>query len=101
MNERDKLLRKSRGTKFEFDRRAYQNKRNRVNILLQTSKSSYSKNLLEQNANDPENLWKTLKSIYPSSSSENVTCKTFDIGGEKCKDSNNSSIDKVKVVAFM
>ena len=47
MNERDKLLRKSRRTKEESDISAYKTKHNEVKIAVKKTKSADHKNLLE------------------------------------------------------
>ena len=86
MNDRDKLMRKYRKSKSDFDKREYQNKRNRVNILLRKAKTNYSKELLRENSNDPESFWKTLKLLYPVSSKENPRTQPFEINGEKSTD---------------
>ena len=67
MNDRDKLMRKYRKSKSDFDKREYQNKRNRVNILLRKAIADYNKELLMENSNDTDSFWKTLKLLYPVS----------------------------------
>lgn len=86
MNDRDKLLRKYRKTKSDFDKREFQNKRNQVNILLRKSKANYNKELLKENSNDPGKFWKTLKSIYPVSSKEPQRTQPFEVDDEKTSD---------------
>ena len=86
MNDRDKLYRKYRRSKLDYDRRAYQDKRNQVNTRLRKARSNYNKDLLRESSNDPDKFWKTLKSIYPTSQKGNPQCKSFDINGEKCTD---------------
>ena len=83
MNDRDKLLRRYRKTKSDFDKREFQNKRNKVNILLRKSKANYNKQLLNENSNDPDKFWTTLKSIYPVSSKESQRTQSFEINDEK------------------
>ena len=77
MNTKDKLLRKYRKSKSDFDKRNYQNKRNQVNISLRRAKNTYNKDLLSENSNNPDNFWKTLKSIYPSSGKETPRSQSF------------------------
>ena len=86
MNERDKLLRKSRRTKDETDISAYKSKRNEVNIAVRRAKSVYCKKLLKENSNDPNKFWKTLKSIYPTSTNNKQNLQTFDVDGVKLSD---------------
>ena len=46
---------------------AYKRKRNLVNTLLQNTKNTYHQSLIEENSNDPEMFWKSIKSIYKTS----------------------------------
>ena len=48
MNDRDKLLRKSRRTKDELDISRCKRKRNEVNIAIRKARSSYYKNMLKE-----------------------------------------------------
>ena len=48
MNDRDRLLRKKRKTKTDFDKNAYRLKQNHVNIILRNAKSSYHQKLIER-----------------------------------------------------
>ena len=66
MNTRDRILHKYRKTKSNADFQAYKSLRNRVNSLVKNAKSQYHKSLLEQNANDPDKFWETIKQIYPN-----------------------------------
>ena len=90
MNDRDELYRKYRKSNLACDRRAYQDKRNQVNITLRKARSNYNKELLRESSTDPEKFWKNLKSIYPASSKDKQPCQSFDINGVKC--SNVSQI---------
>ena len=83
MNERDKLLRKSRRTSSEVHISAYKRKRNEVNKAIQRAKSIYNRNLLRENSNDPKKFWKTLKSIYPTKGRDKPSMRSFDINGVK------------------
>ncbi|CAB3989011.1 Hypothetical predicted protein [Paramuricea clavata] len=65
MKERDSLLHKYHRTSNDKDFHVYKLKRNKVNTLLCQAKSSYNKNLLEENSKTPESFWKIIKSIYP------------------------------------
>ena len=85
-SERDKLLRKSRRTKHQTDISAYKSMRNKVNIAVRKAMSLYHKNLLKENATDPSKFWKTLKSIYPTKSSDRQRPQTFEINGNKVRD---------------
>ena len=81
MNTRNKLLRKIRKTKLQFDINAYKAKRNEVNIALRKAKSKYFKNLLSENTNSPNKFWKTLKSTSPIKNKSNNS-KSFLIENE-------------------
>ena len=86
MNVRDKLLRKSRRTKAELDISKYKQKRNEVNIAIRKAKSSYHQSLLKENSANPNQFWKTIKSIYPTKANEGSSMHTFDFQGEKTND---------------
>ena len=73
MNERDYLLKKSRKSKGTFDLRMYKLKRNRVNKAVRDAKKSYHKQLLEDNANNPDGFWKALKKLFPTKSKDQAT----------------------------
>ena len=87
MNERDGLLRKYRRSNNDEDLHAYKLKRNRVNTMMRQAKSSYNKNLLEENSKTPETFWKIIKSIYPVKSTTKTTSLSFEIDGEMSTDS--------------
>ena len=61
MNERDKLLKKSRRTKEESNISTYKSKRNEGNVPVRKAKFVYHKNLLEEKSSGPNEFWKTLK----------------------------------------
>ena len=84
MNEWDGLLRKYRS---DEDLHAYKLKRNRVNTMMRKAKSSYNKNLLEENSKTPETFWKIIKSIYPVKSTTKTMSLSFKIDGEMSTDS--------------
>ena len=91
MDERDSLVRKYRRTNNNEDFHAYKIKRNKVNIMLRQAKSSYNKNLLDENSKTPEPFWKIVKSIYPIKSSITRTSQPFEIDGESTTDESRIS----------
>ena len=86
MNDRDKLLRKSRRTKDQLDISQYKRKRNEVNIAIRKARSSYHKNMLKENSGNPNKFWKSLKTIYPTKSTTGPSMHSFDIDGIKTDD---------------
>ena len=86
INDRDKLLRKSRRTKAEVDISQYKRKRNEVNVAIRKTKSKYHKKLLKENSTNPNKFWKTIKSIYPTKASAGPSSHSFDVQGEKTND---------------
>ena len=50
---------------------------------VRKAKSTYYKNLLNENSTDANKFWKTLKSIYPTNNRDKTSLRSFDIGGEK------------------
>ena len=86
MNDRDKLLRRSRRTRKESDISAYKRKRNEVNIAVKRTKSDYHKKLLKENSKDPNKFWRTLKSIYSTKTNDKQSMKTLDVDGVQIRD---------------
>ena len=82
MSERDKCLRKFRNTKHEVDISSNKRKRNEVNIALRKAESAYFKNLLNESKKLTQELWKTLKKIYPVKSGVGGHTQNFNIDGE-------------------
>jgi hypothetical protein len=91
MNERDSLLRRYRRTKENQDFLLYKQKRNEVNRALRQAKSQHSKNLLDENQNKPESCWRVIKSLYPTKSSSNTTCQSFEVDGQVLTDADKIS----------
>ena len=86
MNDRDKLLRKSRISKAELDISKYKRKRNKANIAIRTARSSYHQNLLKENSSNPNQFWKTIKPIYPAKASAGSSMHSFELQGKKTSD---------------
>ena len=97
MNRRDQLLKKARTTKNPHYKSLYKKSRNHCNSLVDKAKRDYNKNQLEENSNNPEKLWKTIKSVLPFSKKTlqtdhidaNVFCKFFSSVASKLKSSTN------------
>ena len=102
MNDRDRLLRKSRKSKLAYDKREYKNQRNRVNKLVKAAKSHYYKTLLNENKNSCDKFWSVIKSIFPTKDcSKNG--KRFDINGDISSDKHaiaNSFCNYFSTVAY-
>ena len=64
VNERDKVLRKSRKTKEATDIARYKYLRNRANNMLKHARNKYQRNVITENALNPANFWrKNLRSL--------------------------------------
>ena len=81
MNNRDKLLRKYRKCKNPHIKEEYKRQRNLVNTMLRKAKNNYTKNLLTENANDPNSFWGAIKRIYPSRSKSTNRETSFVVNG--------------------
>lgn len=79
MDERDKLLRKSRRSKSNLDFLAYKRMRNEVYIANKRAKSSYYNNLLNENSQNPSKFWKVPKSIYPYKNLKKQNSQSFEV----------------------
>ena len=62
MRERDYAHRKARKTNKELDWSAYRRLRNRVNMSIRKAKENYSRKVVDENADNPRNFWKIVKS---------------------------------------
>lgn len=87
MNSRDQLLRKYRKTKTNTDFPTYKRMRNYVNSMVRTAKSQYHRTLLDQNANNPDKFWESIKQIYPNKS-RNPLPTVFNDGTKHITDLN-------------
>ena len=92
MNDRAKLLCKSRRTKADIDILQCKRKRNKVNIASRKARSSYHKTMLRDNSRYLNTFWKALKSIYPTKSTADPTVHSFDINGVKTNDPYKKAI---------
>ena len=61
LNERDKVLRKSRKTKEATDIARYKYLRNRANNMLKHARNKYQRSLITENSLNPEIFWETIK----------------------------------------
>ena len=52
-------------------------------MSVRKSKSVYYKDLLKENSKDPENVWKTVKSIFPIKARDKQNLQSFSIDGVK------------------
>lgn len=89
MNDRDNLLKIARKSNKVDDFEKYKHKRNKVNLLIKKAKSTYHQNLLNENASDPDNFWKSIKSIYKVKSDEKQQHQFFQFDGRKTNNSND------------
>ena len=68
IRQREFLLNKARRSNLDEDWSAYRRSRNRVTKLVRDSRSKYSRELIDENSDDPKKFWKTVK--QPSSSKD-------------------------------
>ena len=76
MTDWDRLLTKARKTKNIQDWNMYKRLRNKCNNQLKSAKSSFQRNLLEQNTTNPKKFWKVIKDVFPfkNNSTPNKSC---------------------------
>ena len=65
MVDRDRLLTKARKTKKVEDWIAYKCLRNKCNNKLKSAKSTFERNLLENNTTNPKKFWRVIKKVFP------------------------------------
>ena len=63
INERDKLFKKFKKSRFHVDKDNYKEARNEVQQLICTKKKAYFESKLTENIGNPKKLWKRLKSL--------------------------------------
>ena len=69
MRKRDyahRKVRKTRKTNKQLDWSAYRRPRNRINMSIRKAKENYSKKVVDENADNPRNFWKIVKSVIPN-----------------------------------
>ena len=78
MTDRDRLLTKARKTKNIEDWNMYKRLRNKCNNKLKSVKSSFQRNLLEQNTTNPKKFWRVIKIVFPfkNNSTPNKSCNS-------------------------
>ena len=82
MRERDSYLKKARRTNAEVHWSSYRRSRNRVVNKIKFEKGRYSKEILENNLDDPKAFWKTVKGIFPSKKSMSGPPQSLKINDE-------------------
>lgn len=63
MNHRDYLKKKAVKTKSEYFNKAYKTQRNLVNNLIKSVKTEYCKNSIDQNMNNPKEMWRNINQV--------------------------------------
>ena len=84
IRQREFLLNKARRSNLDEDWSAYRRSRNRVTKLVRDSKSKYSRELIDENSDDPKKFWKTVKQIMPGQKTKRVT--SIDVNGTQIYD---------------
>ena len=75
MISRDRMLRKARRTKKEEHWNLYRKLRNTCNNKLRYAKSTFQKELVEENATNPRKFWNIIKDIFPNKTKGMPTSK--------------------------
>ena len=65
MRQRDYLQKKAHTTGLPSDWKRYRLQRNRVTNLIRKEKENYNRRLINENADDPNSFWQTVKKILP------------------------------------
>ena len=64
----------------------YKRQKNGINNIIKNAKINYHKNVLEENANKPEQFWKCIKFLFPTKPKNETTCTTFELDGKMISD---------------
>ena len=75
MISRDRMLRKARRTKKEEHWNLYRKLINTCNNKLRYAKSTFQKELVEENATNPRKFWNIIKDIFPNKTKGMPTSK--------------------------
>ena len=87
IRERDSWLRRSRKDKHEPDHYLnYRKLRNKVHTDIRNAKRHYMINKIDENRDNPKQLWKHLKDLGYQSNSKGSTNIVLDVDGKKCHD---------------
>lgn len=86
MNERDYYLRKARKTGSEHNWSSYRRLRNTVTRLIRSTKATYTRSILRENINRPQDFWNQIKRCFPTKNSERSSCNVFKINGKNTSD---------------
>ena len=84
IRQREFLLDKARRYNLDEDWSTYRRSRTRVTKLVRDSKSKYSRELIDENSDDPKKFWKTVKKIMPGQKAKRVT--NIDVNGTQIYD---------------
>ena len=87
IRERDSWLRKSRGGNHSSENyQMYRNLRNKVHNDIRNAKRHYMVGKIDDNKDNPKELWKHLKTLGYQSKSNASSNIVLDVDGEKCHD---------------
>jgi hypothetical protein len=85
MAQRDRIFRKARKSKTTADWNLYKRARNSCNNKVKAAKTTFHKELLNENSNNPRKFWDTIKKIFPyktksvnnNTQNEKITAEAF------------------------
>ena len=92
INERDKLFKKFKKSRWHVDKDNYKEAKNEVQKLIRTKKKAYTESKLTENIGKPDELWKSLKSsgLKFERSISNINC----LGNDKSANFDVKDITK-------
>lgn len=74
MNARDKIKRKARKSKNEYDWTLYKRLKNSSNNKIKKAKQEYQIDLLTENSHNPAKFWKCMKDIFSDKRTSTCIC---------------------------
>ena len=96
MNNRGSLLRKERKHNDYESWSAYKSKRNLYTNLVKKAKSKYCQDQLIENANQPKDIWRTIKSVFPLKSKSCPSTPAF-IEDVNLKSKSSVPVEKANI----
>ncbi|KAK3085363.1 hypothetical protein FSP39_002164 [Pinctada imbricata] len=85
---RDKLLYQFKKSRTEEDYSLYRKARNQVQYMCKSAKSNYFNDQVEENRNNPKNLWNQFKKLGYQQTSKSDINVVLEINDENCHDAH-------------
>ena len=101
-NSCDQLHRKAQKSREEKDWTIHKKQYYKCNNLIKKTKTSYHRNLIEENATNPKKFWNCKKVVFASKSCGIQTCTSIDLisTGKSFSDYFRGAVKKLKSLTY-